>query len=128
MPIQAVLPGYPIYQGSKKISVVDLKGPVSYAGGGETIQAAQFGQGGIDAVEPLNKGIVTMPTAAADSVPEMVALSMSGTYFVTITFGTGTNGDAVTSVTIKWYVTATGVEAGAIDLSAEIVRALFIFV
>jgi hypothetical protein len=55
MPIKRVLPGYPIYQGSKKISVIDYKGPASYVGGGETLTALQFGEGGIDFIEPMNK-------------------------------------------------------------------------
>lgn len=118
----SLLMGYPIYQGSKKIQVVDLSGLSTYTPGGETIQAAQFGQGGIDYVQLMNQKLETI---GGDMV--MVAESFSGTYFVTIEVGAGTVG-AVSSVTIKWYVVATGAEAGAIDLSAEKVRALFIFV
>lgn len=123
MPLRAVLPGYPIYPGgSKKLSVFDLKGLSTYTPGGETIPASLFGEGGIDVIEPLNKQVVTV---GADSY--IVALSFSGTYFVTVSYPTTTAG-AVASVVIKWYVSATSAEAGAIDLSAETVRLMAIFV
>lgn len=122
MPIKRVLPGYPIYQGSKKISVIDYKGPASYVGGGETITAAQFGEGGIDFIEPMNKKLIAIAGGL------LAALTFSGTDFVTIEVGVATVG-AVSSVIIKWYVTATGVEvAGGVDLSAEDIRFLAIFV
>jgi len=122
MPIKAVLPGYPIYQGSKKISVIDFKGLSTYTPGGETIQAAQFGEGGIDFIEPMNKQYLSI-----NGTSMVVAASFSGTYFVTIKVATTADG-AVSSVTITWYVVATGVEAGAIDLSAEEIRFLAVFV
>ena len=128
MPIKRTLPGYPIYQGSKKISVIDMKGLVAYTPGGETINASQFGEGGIDFIEPMNKQMASLPTAdASTTVPVLLAMSFSGTYFVTISVAATTVG-AVQSVTIIWYVTATGVEAGAIDLSGEDIRFLAIFV
>lgn len=125
MPLDAtsLLNGYPIYNGSKKIQVLDLKGPSSYSTGGETLQAAQFGQGGIDFMLPMNG----LRVALSDDVG-VVSSSFSGTYFVTISVGTGTVG-SVTSVTIKWYNVSDGAEVTATtDLSAEKVRVLVIFV
>jgi hypothetical protein len=122
MPIKSVLPGYPIYQGSKKISVIDFKGLSTYTPGGETINASQFGEGGIDFIEPMNKKQISV---AGDLL--IVASSFSGTYYVTIEVAAAAVG-AVQSVTIKWYVTATGAECGALDLSAEEIRFLAIFV
>ncbi len=125
MPIKAVLPGYPIYQGSKKISIVDMKGPAAYtAAAHETLTASQFGQGGIDLVEVLNKQLTTVNGQLV-----VVALSLSGTYFVTVSLPATAPDDASASLVLKWYTTATGVEVvGPADLSAEIVRLLMIFV
>jgi len=122
MPIKAVLPGYPIYQGSKKISVIDFKGLATYTPGGEAIYASQFGEGGIDFIELMNKQQISV---GGDLL--VAAMSFSGTYYATIEVPVTAVG-AVPRVTIKWYVTATGVEAGAIDLSAEEVRFLAVFV
>ncbi len=127
MPIRSKLDGYPIFPGgSKKLSVYDFKGLAVYTPGGETIRARQLGESAIDAVIPQNigRGSVTQGAVARD---ETLCLSFSGTYFVTFTFAAGAKG-AVESVTIKWYVTATGAECGAIDLSAETVRAAFLLV
>lgn len=128
MPIKtsSLLSGYPIYQGSKKISVIDFKGLSTYTPGGETINASQFGEGGIDFIEPMNKRWLSV-TQGGVTRSQLVAASFSGTYFVTIEVAAGVVG-AASSVTITWYVTATGAEAGAIDLSAETVRFLVIFV
>jgi hypothetical protein len=134
MPIRAVLPGYPIYPGgSKKLSVFDLKGLATYTPGGETIQAKQFGEGGIDIIEPINKQWLSVTqggVATYQMVPASLGTTISpaGTYFVTVALAINSQTGAVTSVTIKWYVTATGAEAGAIDLSAETVRLLAVFV
>jgi hypothetical protein len=134
MPIRAILPGYPIYPGgSKKFSVFDLKGLATYTPGGETIQALQFGEGGIDAIEPINKQFLTITqggVATAQLVPASLGttLSPAGTYFVTVSLSINSQTGAVTGVNIKWYVTATGAECGAIDLSAETVRLLAVFV
>ena len=125
MPIKRVLPGYPLFQGSKKISVIDYKGPASYVGGGETLTALQFGEGGIDLIEPMNKKLIAVGGTIGTLI---VAQSFSGTYFVTIEVGVATVG-AVQSAIIKWYVSATAVEvAGGVDLSAEDIRFLAIFV
>jgi hypothetical protein len=127
MPIKSVLSGYPVYVGSKKISVVDFKGPLSYATGGESVEAAQFCQGGIDFAEVLNKRWLEV-TQGAVATYQMVAASLSGTYFATIEFGAGAT-DSASSMTLKWYVTATGAEvADLTDLSAETVRILMGFV
>lgn len=128
MPIKALLPGYPIYPGgSKKLAVYDIKGPASYATGGESIAASQFGEGGIDAVIQQNFGVGTC-TQGGVARDEIVPLSMSGTYFVALTYAVTAEG-AVTSITAKWYVVATGAEVGALtDLSAEEFRVILIMV
>jgi hypothetical protein len=134
MPIKAVLPGYPVYLGSKKIVVVDFKGPTNYqAAVHETIQAAQFGQGGIDLIKMLNAAVTvnTVTGGGGGTLPiEVFGVSFSGTYFVTATLFVATSpDDAVPSIVLRWYTLATGVEVvGPTDLSAETVRALIIFV
>jgi hypothetical protein len=99
--------------------VGDHFGPASYGGAGETFEAKSLGWGGFELVEIINKGLITI---VADQL--MVALSISGTYFATARLATSAVG-AVASVTIRWYVVATGAEvAGAFDLSAEKIRVL----
>jgi len=121
MPIKAVLPSYPVpIGGDKKMIIVDMKGLAAYtAAASETLNASQLGQGGFDSVEVLNTQLATVN---AQLVP--VALSASGTYFVTASLLAATSPDqAVKSVVLKWYTTATGVEVvGPADLSAEFVR------
>ena len=128
MPIKKVMDGFPIYPGgSKKLSVFDFKGPSSYSTGGETLSAAQFGESGIDFIEPMNKGIASC-TQGAVARNQLFPLSFSGTYFVTITVATTAEG-AIASVTVMWFVAATGAEvAAAVDLSAEEFRALAVFI
>jgi hypothetical protein len=127
MPINKLLDGYPFYIGSKKILVVDYKGPASYTTGGESLTAKEFGQGGIDAIEPLNKQWLEI-TQGGVATYQLVAASLSGTYFATIKFGASAQG-AVSSVTIQWWVVATGAEvAAAVDLSSEVVRLLGLFI
>ncbi len=113
------LAGYDTSFGNHKAWVGDHIGPASYTTGGETFAAHDLGWGGLEIVEPLNKGLITI---GADTL--VAALSISGTYFVTVTMGTSAVG-AVASVTITWYVVATGAEVtAATDLSAEKVRLL----
>lgn len=111
------LAGFDTSFGNHKAWVGDHFGPASYATGGETFTAHQLGWGGLEFVELANLGLITV---AADQL--VVPLSFSGTYFATVAFGTAAVG-AVASVTIKWYVVATGAEVAALfDLSAEKVR------
>jgi hypothetical protein len=115
MPVKKVIPGYPIYPGgSKKLSIFDYKGLATYAPGGDSFYAKELGEGGIDALVPVGGGAV--------------GLTFSGTYFVVVKFPATTIDDAIDHVTISWWVVATGLECGAIDLSAEVVRLMGIFV
>lgn len=113
------LPNYTNYWGSKYVWQGLHFGPTSYTTGGETFSAATLGWGGLEFVLADNMG-----QAAVNSVSMVVPLSTSRTYFVGITFATTATG-VVASVTIKWFVVATGAEvANATNLSAESVRLL----
>ena len=123
MPIKSVLPGWPAYMGSHKFVVAEMKGLAAYlAANHETVQALQFGGGGIEWAEIGNKkwGVV-------NGLAAYVAFSYSGTYFATIEFASGAVG-AQASMTLKWYVTATGAEVNAVDLSGETIRLFLIMV
>jgi len=115
MPSSIALPGY-ASQGpaGKRTNIVELVGPVLYAAGGQTLTAAQFGHGGFDFVS-------------------CNGLSYSGTYFGRVQYlavdaAPSALKGAVPSVKIKWFVVSTGAEAGAIDLSGEILRIFMILV
>lgn len=112
------LDGYPDSWGAQRASVNGIAGPSSYvaivpgtapavATGGQSINAQQFGLKYFDYV--------------------VAGLSDSAVYRVECIPGTrsglGPKG-ATTTYTLRWVVVATGAEAGAIDLSAEIVRVL----
>ena len=125
MPIRRPVTQYPIPLASKKIEIVDLLGLTTYTPGGETLDASLFDGLGFEAIIPMNVGVVAMPTTAPAVCPVPVALSFSGTYFITVTApATMRPGESSRTAVITWYVTATGAEAGAIDLSAETVRVL----
>lgn len=103
------LPGYDTSFGNKKAWVGDHHGPDSYVTGGETFSARQLGWGGFDFVVPGN-------------FSQLQNLSMSGTYAVGVRFATTAVG-AVASVTLVWYVAATGLQvAQGTDLSDEAIR------
>lgn len=114
-----ILAGYDTAIGNKWEVVYDLPGPASYATGGETITAAQFGHGGIEFVVPVQWTLQTV-----NSQLVVVPTSMSGNYFVGIKFtNTSLKDQAVASVTLQWYVTSTGAEvAASTSLSGEHVR------
>lgn len=107
------LPGYPQYWGSKMVNVVEVNGPTLYAAGGQQINASDFGWGGFDACFPLG-------------------LSLSGTYYAALVQNGAVDATpsvpagSVSYVKVQWFVTATNLEAGALDLSNEIVRLMFI--
>jgi len=107
----APMVGYEQLFGTKKASVFELAGPTLYAPGGQTVNASQFGWGGFDYV---SSGM----------------LSYSGTYFVRVqplpvdAAPSAQKNGGNSQVKVVWYVVATGAEAGAINLSAEIVRLL----
>lgn len=110
------LDGYPTSFGSSLASVNGIAGPSSYtaitpgtapavATGGQTIRARDFGLKFFDYV------VAGMSDSAVYRV-ECIPGARSGL---------GPRG-ASTTYTLRWVVVATGAEAGAIDLSAEIVR------
>lgn len=106
---------YPDSFGAKRCTVFSHKGPALYAAlttnpvaGGDTVQASESGIKYFDAVIPIG-------------------FSDSGLYWVqgvAPAANPSTNKQAAhaPSWKLKWIVTSTGVEAGAIDLSAETVR------
>src|SRR5512146_2237633 len=121
----APLYGYPAPSFRDKLTeVIDIQGPSSYVNGtGQIIYPSLLGWGGFDAVIGLNSGRISV-----SSDVYVVALSHSGTYYATFRIPTTvTPGQAAKSVTVKWYVVATGAEVNnATDLDAEYIRALFI--
>ncbi|MGH7182585.1 MAG: hypothetical protein ACREJN_11485 [Nitrospiraceae bacterium] len=99
--------------GAKKTQVVDVAGPNPYAAGGQLISASAFGMGGFDA------GIGGF-------------MSRSGTFYGRIQMAVPTEvagtvpGGAASTLKLQWIVTATNVEAGALDLSQEVMRIVLI--
>lgn len=106
----APLMGYFQNFGTKNAGVFELAGPTLYAAGGQTLNASQFGMGGFDFVDAGG------------------GLSYSGTYYCRIQYlpvdaaPSAQTPGGNTQVKVVWYVLATNAEAGAIDLSTEIVR------
>lgn len=93
------LVGYPTVVGTKKVQTFDWTAPNPYVVGGVSISCVPFGWG---AFESGYGGV-----------------SESGTYWCHVRFsGKG----AQQTCKVMVFVTATGVEATAIDLSAEIFR------
>lgn len=111
MPNQALSPilGWEQKFGTKNAFVGELFGPTLYAAGGQVVNASQIGWGGFD-------------------VFTVVGLSYSGTYYCHVQYMPVDAAPSVPTpggnaqVKVLWFVKATGVEAGAIDLSAEVVR------
>lgn len=107
-----ILPGYMMPNGAKYDLIVDHDGPSSYAGGasgGETINASDFGLGGIETIE--------IPMLSNDSLTSAIA-TLTGQ-----SISTGNIGNAVTQAKIRYFVVATGAEvANAVDLSAKSFR------
>jgi hypothetical protein len=102
------LPGYEQPWGSKKAFIGEVFGPTLYAAGGQTINASQLGWGGFD-------------------MAMVCGLSVSGVYYgyvqpLPIKTTPSLPQSAVSSFKLMWRVLATGAEAGAIDLSAEVMR------
>lgn len=110
------LDGYPQSFGSSLVSVNGIAGPSSYtaitpgtapavATGGQSITARQFGLKFFDYVVA---GLSDSAVYRVECIPGARS-------------GLGPRG-ATASYTLRWVVVATGAEAGAIDLSSEIVR------
>lgn len=106
-----VLAQYPKPPGDKLISVATLAGPSTYAPvvtgspptGGQTILASDFGLVDFDFVHG--------------------SLSDDGQYGVNVIYPNNPQ-EPVTSAILQWFTAATGVEAGAVDLSGRTVRLL----
>ena len=100
-----ILPGYVTSISDKYEIIVDHTGPVLYVAGGETINASDFGLGGIETVA-------------------IHALSSPGLNGATVIFSTtaAPTGAAVKSVKIKWFTTATMVTEASGNLSAQTIR------
>ncbi len=97
-------------------------GPASYQTGGEVFAAKPLGFSGIEAIEPLNKGLLVFTKFGIDFV--MVPLSFSRNYFVEVLFAVNGEG-AVADVTIRWGEASSLAEVPpGTDLSAEKVRLL----
>lgn len=95
--------GYPSIFGDRKVIALDWNAPNPYVAGGVSFPAANLGWGGLDA--------------------GFGGVSQSGTYFSLIRFSAD---GSVRTAKVVVYVSATGAEAGAIDLSAEYFRLFFI--
>ena len=113
--------GYPDSFGAKRVSVFPHAGPTSYtvitegvapllATGGDLVTAIEAGMKYFDGVITLGVDsgkyfVQVIPTTPSGVIATPTALPQPGT-----------------TARLKWMVAATGAEAGAVDLSAEIVR------
>lgn len=91
--------GYPTKWGQKQVETIDYTGPTLYAPGGMSFAASNFGWGGFDS--------------------GYGGISQSGNYRAEVRFS-GSGAQQTCKIVI--FVMATGLEAGAIDLDAEIFR------
>lgn len=110
-----ILPGYVAPMGNKYELIVDHDGPTSYnntgtfSTSGETINAADFGLGGIDFVD--------VEDLSSDGVNTGAALLVAQSTIA------GNIGNAVTSFVLHWFVQAGGAEvANAVNLSTKSLR------
>jgi hypothetical protein len=102
------LAGYEQLWGNKKAFVGEVFGPTLYAAGGQTINASQLGWGGFDfamvcglsASGTFYGYVQPLPVDATPSLPQQTTGSFK----------------------LMWRVLATGAEAGAIDLSNEVMK------
>lgn len=102
--------------GDRPYAIIDWAGPVLYAP--IVPGAAPALPTGGQAIVPSNFGL----SAGLEGI-FMVGGSISGTYIVNAVQKTAYNqGQPNTTWALRWVIAATGVEAAAIDLSAEIVR------
>lgn len=108
---------YPTSWGNVRASIMRVVGPSSYAAytapttGGQDVQVS--GAGGIKTVDFAIGGVSDSGLYRAEVV-QIEASTLNG-----VSLGR-------TLIILKWYVVATGSEAGAIDLSAETVSVLVI--
>lgn len=104
-----ILPGYEMQVGTKKEIVFDHDGPASYANpGGDVINAADLGLGGIEYGEAdgLSSDGLNYAYAAISGVST-----------------SGTQANVGTTLTMRWFVVATGAEvANTTNLSAKAIR------
>src|SRR5882724_6924160 len=100
-----ILPGYMTEISNKYELIVDHTGPVLYVAGGETINASDFGLGGIE-------------TVSADGLSSP---GLNGVAVVLSSVASPT-GSALKSVKLKWFTTATMVTEASGNLSAQTIR------
>lgn len=111
------LDGYPTSWGSNRVSVFPVVGPVTYAPytapstGGQDVQVS--GPSGVKTVD-FAQGAVSVSGLYRAEVVQIEASALNGQTL------------SRTRLVLKWYVVATGAEAGAVDLSAETVNLLVI--
>lgn len=99
--------GYTVGWGTRKQSVWEHTGPASYVTGGESLLAIW--------IEFIELVWVSPPSPP---------WTYSGTYSVVVLYPSGAGG-ITSGVTLKWYVTATGMEVDpGTDLSGETIRLL----
>ncbi len=101
---QTVVSSQPV--GSKLVAVIDVTGPVLYATGGKSISLSNYNLGGMSAVEYISGGVSSNGTYIVNGVTPTSHIGVSSSYL------------------LMWTVVATGLEAGAIDLSGSTVRLL----
>lgn len=102
------LSGFQNYWGDKIVFISEYVGPVLYATGGVQVNASDIGMKGFDAFD-------------------VMGLSYSGTYYCHVQYlavdaAPSDLKGQVQAVKLVWMVLSTNAEAGAIDLSGEIVR------
>lgn len=119
------LDGYPDSFGAKRAAVIPHQGPVLYAAivegvapalasGGDLVNASEAGMKYIDFA---CGGLTDSGTYRVECIPTTVSGIVASPSQV---------GTPKATYRLRWVVVATGAEAGAIDLSAEIVRLLVI--
>ena len=110
-----LLAEYPQLLGYKKALIIELNGPTSYATGGQTLNASQFGMGGIDGVISLGRSHSgTYDTRGAQLMPVDATPS-------------AIKSGGVAQVRVPWYNISDALEVTATtDLSAQIVRLLIL--
>jgi hypothetical protein len=116
---------YPDAWGAHKASVVGHRGPVLYtvvteqsaptlATGGDLLQAVEAG---MKLIEFVVGGLTDSGTYRVETIPTTVSGVVAAPSQQPV---------AAATYRLRWVVVATGAEAAAVDLSAEIVRLLVI--
>jgi hypothetical protein len=108
----AQIPGFPDPVGGRsKLQIVDHTGPLLYVPGGETFPQQNVYGG------PNSLGLAGILYCSS-------GFTEDGLYWVIPVFGGG--GKVRGTITLKWFVAATHVEAGSIALNGSVIRLLVI--